>query len=153
MVETVLLKLLLLSYLSSFGYVFKLNDFCRISKKCISWRMLPKFQQGRRWRVGQSFALELQDFTSLLNGNPKLVESAKDLKIGECFISLLISTAKVGGANLCFPPCWIVVSLFLRSVSAFDPHGYEVIDSVAQPSSVKVPKTLTGFKHRIGRLW
>ena len=30
------------------------------------------------------------------------------------------------------------VNLFMRSVSAF-PHGYEVVCSVAQPSSVKVP--------------
>ena len=48
-----------------------------------------------------------------------------------------------GGANLCFPPCWIAVNLLLRSVSAFSPHGYEVIGSVAQPSSVNVSKTLT----------
>ena len=35
-------------------------DFGRISKKCISWRMLTKFQQSRqtRSRVGQSFAVE-----------------------------------------------------------------------------------------------
>ena len=54
-------------------------DFQRISKKCISWRMLTKLQQGRRSRsrVGQSFAIELQDFISLLNGNPKLVERVK----------------------------------------------------------------------------
>ena len=37
-------------------------DFRRISKKCISWRMLTTFQQGRQSRVGQSFAIELQDF-------------------------------------------------------------------------------------------
>ena len=47
------------------------------------------------------------------------------------------------GANLYFPPCWIVVNLFLRSVSAFSLHGYEVMGSVAQPSSVNVRKTLT----------
>ena len=51
-----------------------------------------------------------------------------------------------------FPPCWSVVNLFPSSVSDFSPHGYEVIGSVARPSSVKVPKTLTNFKHRIGRL-
>ena len=33
-------------------------DFRRISKKCISWRMLTKFQQGKQSRVGQSFAIE-----------------------------------------------------------------------------------------------
>ena len=37
-------------------------DFRRISKKCISWRKLTKFQQGRQSRVGQSVAIELQDF-------------------------------------------------------------------------------------------
>ena len=37
-VKTVL-KFLLLSDLSSFVYVFKLHDFCHISKKCISWCM------------------------------------------------------------------------------------------------------------------
>ena len=37
-------------------------DFRRISKKCISWLMLTKFQQGRQSRVVQSFAIELQDF-------------------------------------------------------------------------------------------
>ena len=36
--------------------------FRRISKTCISWRMLTDFQQGRQSRVGQSFAVELQDF-------------------------------------------------------------------------------------------
>ena len=35
------------------------------------------------------------------------------------------------------------VNLLLTSVSAFSPHGYEVMASVAQPSSVNVPKTLT----------
>ena len=52
-------------------------DFRRISKKCISWRMLTKLQQGRQSRVGHSFAIELQDFMSLLNRNTKLVESVK----------------------------------------------------------------------------
>ena len=33
-------------------------DFLRISKKCVSWRMLTKFQQGRQSRVDQSFAIE-----------------------------------------------------------------------------------------------
>ena len=37
-------------------------DFRRISKKCISWHMLTEFQQGRQSRVGQSFAVKLQDF-------------------------------------------------------------------------------------------
>ena len=38
------------------------------------------------------------------------------------------------------------VNLFLRSVSAFSPRGYEVIGSVAQPSSVKVPNIVSeGF--------
>ena len=37
-------------------------DFRRISKKCISWRMLTESQQGRQSRAGQSFAIELQDF-------------------------------------------------------------------------------------------
>ena len=62
MAETVLKFLL---HLSSFVYVFKLHpeiDFRRISKKCISWRMLTEFQQGRQSRVGRSFAVELQDF-------------------------------------------------------------------------------------------
>ena len=39
---------------------------------------------------------------------------------------LLIRPAQVGGANLCFPPCWIVVNLFLRSVSAFSPHAFSL---------------------------
>ena len=56
MAETVLKFLLHLFTSSSF------NDFRRISKKCISWRMLTEFQQGRQSRVGQSFAVELQDF-------------------------------------------------------------------------------------------
>ena len=52
----------------------------------------------------------------------------------------------LGGTNLCFPPYWSVVNLFPISVSDFSPHGYyEVIGSVAQPSSVKIPKTLTSF--------
>ena len=57
-VAKTVLKFLLLSYFNSFVYVFKLIDFRRISKKCISWRILTKFQQGRQSRVGQSFAIE-----------------------------------------------------------------------------------------------
>ena len=38
----------------------------------------------------------------------------------------------------------IVVNLFLRSVSAFSPHGYEVMGSVAQPSSIN--HINSGFK-------
>ena len=58
----------------------------------------------------------------------------------------LIRTSLVGSANLCFSPCWIVVNLFLSSVSDFSPHGYEVIGLVAQPWSLKTPKTLTLYQ-------
>ena len=58
--ETVL-KFLLLSYLSSFVYVSSFIDFRRISKNCISWRKLTKFQQGRQSRVGQSSRLLLNN--------------------------------------------------------------------------------------------
>ena len=61
MAETVL-KFLLLSYLSSFVTSSCFIDFRRISKKCISWRMLTKLQQGRQSRTGWLFAFELQDF-------------------------------------------------------------------------------------------
>ena len=75
------LKFLLLSYLSLFVYTSSsFIDFRRISKNRIIWCMLTKIQLGRRSRsrVGQSsFAIELDDFISLLNGNPKLVESIK----------------------------------------------------------------------------
>ena len=36
-----------------------------------------------------------------------------------------------------------IVNLFLRSVSAFSSHGYEVMGLVAQSSFVNVSKTLT----------
>ena len=57
--ETVL-TVLLLSYLSSLFTSSSFIDFRPTSKKCISWRMLTKFQQGRRLRsrVGQSFAIK-----------------------------------------------------------------------------------------------
>ena len=55
----------------------------------------------------------------------------------------LIRPAWGGGANLCFPPCWCVVNLFPSSASDFSPHGYEVISSIAWPSSIEVPKMLT----------
>ena len=42
--------------------------------KC--WHMLPKFQQGRQPRVGQSFTIEKQDFM-------KASGERKDLKIVE----------------------------------------------------------------------
>ena len=54
--ETVLKSPLHLFTCSSFIH------FRRISNKCSSWRMLTEFQQDRQSRVGQSFAVELQDF-------------------------------------------------------------------------------------------
>ena len=53
-------------------------DFRRISKKCISWCMLTKFQQGRQPRVGQSFAIESQDCMKARPGG-----KWKDLKNSE----------------------------------------------------------------------
>ena len=74
-------------------------------------------------------------------------------RLGVLHVPLVINSPRlrranyVGGANLCFP----LSSISFR-VSDFCPHGYEVIGSVARPSSVEVAKTLTIFKHRIGRL-
>ena len=53
-------------------------DFRRISKKCIIWRMLTKFQQGRQSRVGQSFAIELQDFAKVNAWKAGAVIRSKD---------------------------------------------------------------------------
>ena len=58
-------------------------------------------------------------------------------------VAIINSPCLRSGANLSFPPCWSVVNLFPSSVSDFSPHGYEVIGSVARPSSVEVPKMLT----------
>ena len=57
-------------------------DFRRISKKCISWRMLTEFQQGRQSRVGKSFAVELQDKCQCM----ETLCLGKDLKIGEYLV-------------------------------------------------------------------
>ena len=62
-VKTVLIMKFLLHLFTSSSFI----DFRRISRKRISWQMLTEFQQGRQSRVGQSFAVELQDF---MKANP-----------------------------------------------------------------------------------
>ena len=54
-------------------------------------------------------------------------------------VKIINSPHLLKAARICFPPCWSIVNLFPSSVSDFSSHGYEVIGSVARPSSVEVP--------------